>query len=117
MKQYLFIGEKRSDLAIMRGYRWEDGRLAGKQLFDALKHCNIDTTLQCTFLNWFEWDDSLKRVKFYAMRDYIIVGMGQKVQKELKKNNIKFIPLVHPAARGKIRAKDVYLQHVKEALT
>ena len=37
MYKALFVGEERSQKAIEMNVRWEDGRLAGKQLFDALR--------------------------------------------------------------------------------
>lgn len=33
----VFVGERRSPAAIRMGVRWPDGRLAAKQLFDALR--------------------------------------------------------------------------------
>jgi len=38
----LFVGEKRSDTAKRMGVTWEDGRLATKQLFDALRDNGVD---------------------------------------------------------------------------
>lgn len=113
--KYLFVGEKRSDLAVTKGWTWVDGRLAAKQLFDALIKLDINPHEQ-EYINWFEWLDIECRIKFYTNRDYVVVGMGKKVQKELMENNIPFIPITHPAARGKIRGKNNYCQHLKEAL-
>ena len=45
-----------------------------------------------------------------------IVAMGAKVQKALRAEGINFIPIVHPAARGAIRKKERYIEHIREAL-
>lgn len=36
MSQFLFVGERPSPKAATMGVTWRDGRLAAKQLFDAL---------------------------------------------------------------------------------
>ena len=109
----LFIGEKRSKKAIQMRVRWESGRLAAKQLFDALYTIGINPK-SCIFINWFESGNPTYIKKNHTK--YIIVGMGRKVQKVLTQNKIKHLQLVHPAARGLIRKKERYIQHVKEVL-
>ena len=108
---FLFVGEERSARAIEMDVRWEDGALAAKQLFDALNVHGIDPAAQ-KFTNLFE------RGGLKAIREHVgvVVGMGSKVQKELKKRNIEHVALVHPAARGKIRKKERYAAHVGEQL-
>lgn len=115
MKQYLFIGEKRSNLAIKMGYTWEQGRLAGKQLFNALKNANIDPK-DVKFHNWFEHFDSPTIVQKYVKNLWTIVAMGNKVHQQLINHNIDHLHMIHPAARGKIRAKERYFAHLKETL-
>ncbi len=107
----LFVGEERSPTAIERGWTWESGRLAAKQLFDALSACDIDPA-RCRFANWFE------RGGPSAVRRHRgpVVAMGQKVQKAMAAAGIEYIPIVHPAARGHIRAKARYAAHIAEAL-
>jgi len=107
----LFVGEERSNLAIQRNLTWESGRLAAKQLFDALIPLGIDPK-KCKFTNWFEkpGPNIVKNHKGH------VIGMGQKVQKALEKEGIEHIKLIHPAARGKIRKKERYLRHVREQL-
>lgn len=107
----LFVGEKRSNKAIKMGVTWKDGKLAAKQLFDALKYCNIEPKNQ-SFCNWFEYGGKTK-VKNYTG---LVVAMGDKVSNALSKNGIDHIKIVHPAARGKIRAKLMYCKHVKQKL-
>ena len=109
---FLFVGEERSQLAKNNGWTWADGRLAAKQLFDALQTCGIDPE-SCFFCNLFE-RGGLAAIKRHSGP---VVAMGRRVQTELERRGIQFIPLVHPAARGKIRRKDRYTRHVRETLT
>lgn len=106
----LFVGEKRSELAKKMNVTWKDGRLAAKQLFDALNHCNIDPN-DHEFCNWFE--GGKKKVREY---EGIVIAMGHKVSNALKKENIEHIFIYHPATRGKIRKKELYFSHIKTAL-
>ena len=93
------------------GVYWADGRLAAKQLFDALNHCGIDPK-KCEFCNIFETGGRTKAKKFKGS----VVAMGNKVQKELNKLKVSHLCIVHPAARGKIRKKWKYCRHVKRRL-
>jgi protein-tyrosine-phosphatase len=106
MKEILFVGEERSETAKKRGWTWETGHLAAKQLFDALKANGINPE-EHKYTNIFE--EELPEAE-------VIVGMGKKVQKELVKRGIVYIGIVHPAARGKIRKKENYINHIKETL-
>jgi len=107
----LFVGEKRSELAKKMGVRWEDGRLAAKQLFDALEACGVDPK-DCLFANWFQ---SNKRA-FIRSYDGPVFAMGKIVQAALEREGIDHIPIVHPAARGEIRKKERYRNHIRKAL-
>ncbi len=95
-KKFLFVGEKRSALAVRRRVTWQDGKLAAKQLFDALLACKINPAQQ-RFCNLFqrpqhqvlvenrnheEWRNMVGYLRVQAC-DYVIVGMGRKVQREL----------------------------------
>jgi len=111
----VFVGEKRSKLAVRKGVTWQDGRLAAKQLFDALAHAGIDKD-RCTFVNWFERGGPTKVRKIAVDSGVIVVGMGRKVQAALKHAKIAHLELVHPAARGAIRKKERYLAHVSAVL-
>lgn len=120
--KFLFVGEERSELAKKMNVRWQDGRLAAKQLFDALNFCGINPQHQM-YINLFEStfqqginepiEDYINRCKRYKI---IVVGMGRRVQRELNKMNIDHLSIVHPAAKGKIRKKQVYCEHVKSVL-
>lgn len=111
MNEILFVGEERSKKAIDMGVRWEDGALAAKQLFDALYFAGINPT-DCKFTNLFERGGKAAVRRF----DGLIVGMGRKVQKELKRMKVGHVELVHPAARGSIRLKENYNKHVRKEL-
>ena len=43
---FIFVGERRSRRARAMGVRWEDGHLAAKTLFDALRASGIDPVAQ-----------------------------------------------------------------------
>lgn len=112
--KFLFIGEKPSDKAITMGVKWEDGRLAAKQLFDALIANDINPK-EHKFLNAFVGSDQPNIFRSYG--SYNFVAMGNKVAKWLTDNGLDdFIKIVHPAARGTIRLKENYIKHIKEKL-
>lgn len=96
------------------GVTWSDGRLAAKQLFDALDALGIRPE-QRAFVNWFETGGPA-RVRQLAA-DYTLVAMGRKVQAALDAVGITYIALIHPAARGRIRRKEIYAAHVAQALS
>ncbi len=114
MKSLLFVGERRSPAAIRMDVRWQDGRLAAKQLFDALSGVGIDPG-KCQFLNWWE-RGSRRRVAEHIRRGGLVVGMGRKVQRELEKKGVAYLGIIHPAARGAIRKKRVYRDHIRSAV-
>ena len=107
----MFVGERKSPTALKRGWSWEDGRLAAKQLFDALRACGVNP-VDCHFVNWFN-TRSQRNVREYTGP---IFAMGKKVQDAMRKAGVQYIPIVHPAARGRIRKKERYTAHIKEAL-
>lgn len=111
----IFVGERRSNTAIRLGYTWHDGHLAAKQLFEALDFCGIDRT-GCQFVNWWEQRGSRALIQNGAALGFQIVAMGRKVERELVKAGIPHTFIVHPAARGEIRAKAKYFAHVKQML-
>jgi hypothetical protein len=121
--KYLFIGEDRSEKAIQMNVRWENGRLAAKQLFDALDANGINKE-DCRFVNLFEplrQQGIMKRshrlwILTMQMNGFTPVAMGNKVSKRLTDLKIKHIKIVHPAAKGTIRRKENYINHIKEHL-
>jgi hypothetical protein len=125
MTKFLFVGEKPSKTAYEKNWTWADGQLAAKQLFDALKFSDIPA-LNCGFINLFGNHHECDEVEDIEVIDYLkltddegmttIVGMGEKVAKLLRKHAIVHKKIVHPAARGKIRGKEIYCAHVKAEL-
>ena len=110
MKNILFVGEERSPRAIEMGVTWKDRRLAAAHLSKATDALGIDWD-SLTFLNVFE--DDIEDIRNF---DGMIVAMGRKVERELKKHRIPHEYIHHPAARGKIRIIENYKAHVKEQL-
>lgn len=114
-RRFLFVGERRSDLAVKLGVTWEDGRLAAKQLFDALVANGLDP-VKHRYANLFESQGRLRVAIYAGKRSWTLVGMGRKVQAELRRLALPHIELVHPASRGTIRKKANYAAHVKQQL-
>ena len=50
--RFVFVGEKRSARAIRLGVRWEDGRLSGKTLFEALRAAGTDPAAHLYLITW-----------------------------------------------------------------
>lgn len=116
----LFIGERRSPTAIRMGVTWLDGRLCAKNLHEALVAAGIDLSL-CEFGNAFEDDGAsnlldLIRARVHANGGGIVIALGQKAARELARIGIPHRTLTHPAARGSIRKKERYQEHVAATL-
>ena len=121
-RRYVFVGQCRSKRAMHLRVHWEDGRLAGKTLHDALRAVGLDPREQ-TFLNLYGDDDpqvidqaALTQVRDLADAGAVIVGLGKVVQAALARAGVAHLPLVHPAARGTIRARHAYRDHVASVL-
>ena len=115
MMRILFVGERRSPRAIQMGVTWKDRRLAGKQLFDAFDTLVIDPS-KFEFTNVSETEDFFDHLEIATEKNIPIIGMGRKVQRVLNNMDIEHIPMIHPAARGSIRKKERYAEHVNETL-
>ena len=124
MSGFLFVGERPSKLAHEKGWTWESGRLAAKQLFDALHACGVEPT-KCGFVNLFGEHpqsplypsaDRLAVFRAAAAAGVKIVAMGNRVASWLKGAGIPHRMIRHPAARGAGRKKELYAQHVREVL-
>lgn len=113
MKERIFVGEKRSNTAIEKDWEWKDGRLAAKQLFDALEKIGIDPQKQI-FVNL--WGDDGEELDVNLHGEIEIIAMGNKVSKELTRREVEHTKIVHPAARGIIRKKEEYQKHIKNEL-
>lgn len=110
MKKFLFVGEERSPTAIKMNVTWKDRRLAAAHLSKAIEALGYDYN-NLNFKNVYE--DKIEDIKSF---NGIVVAMGRKVERELKKHNIDHHYIHHPAARGKIRIVDNYIGHVREQI-
>lgn len=104
------------------GVTWNDGRLAAKKLHEALRFVGLDPQRQLYVNLWRDaegWEmrpEALALIRKHMLRGAVVVGLGQRVQKALAAEGVKHLPMVHPAARGKIRGRYAYIQHVEVAL-
>ena len=110
MKKYLFVGERRSNLAIKMNVTWVDRRLAAAHLSKAVEALGINWD-ECAFLNVFE--DDIQDIRSF---DGVVVAMGRKVEKQLKMAEIRHEFIYHPATRGTVRNIENYKQHVRERI-
>lgn len=110
IKKYLFVGEKRSELAKKMNVTWVDRRLAAAHLSKAVENIGINWN-ECAFINVFE--DDINNIKSFKG---VVIGMGRKVEKELKKHQIDHEFIYHPATRGAVRNIEKYKNHVKERI-
>lgn len=98
--KFLFVGEKRSPLAIKNGYTWQNvpdqSAHSSRKLFIALRNIGIEPR-DHEFVN--AWDDDGNPQEINS-DGKIVIAMGLKVQKELSERGVQFIPIVHPAALG-----------------
>ncbi len=119
----VLVGECRSLTAIRRGWRWKDGRLAAKPLFEALAAMGVDPAAQ-RYVNL--WTDpplvpviTSHRKEFlrhHLRQGAIVVALGNRVSAALTELEIDHVAIVHPAARGRIRKRERYIAHVAERL-
>lgn len=119
-QQWLFVGEQRSPKAKQMGVTWEDMRLCSKTLREALQACGVKGAF--LFVNL--WDDAgtfqMRMPKFLKnehRKGWVIIGLGQKVQRCLEECGVPHVPMIHPAARGAGRARAVYKAHVREVMS
>jgi len=110
----VFVGERRSRRAVELGAHWTDGRLCAKTLHDALRRAGVDPA-HVVFLNLFHdepaddlpCENALQAVRSLAGTGACIVALGRRVQAALTCAGVAHVGLVHPAARGAIRARRV----------
>lgn len=124
--QFLFVGERPSLKAAEIGATWQNGRLAAKQLHDALWALNINPAEQLYCNLWTTPGvgptaepvsvDALAYIVAQHAQGRIVVGMGELVCYELRRYSIPHLQLIHPAARGSIRKKERYAAHVGSVL-
>lgn len=125
-ERFVFVGERPSRTAARRGWTWEHGRLAGKTLHDALAHIGIDPARQ-RYVNLFgdecerdaesiEINERILLIRRLKRRGYKVVGMGQRVCRKLRKAEVVHLSMRHPAARGRLRRRELYTAHVRQSL-
>lgn len=125
--KFLFVGERPSHQAVKIGATWQNGKLAAKQLHDALRalgiepsdheYCNLYTQPASCARDAADEQATLKAVRQAQASGLIIVGMGAVVSMRLEIADITHLRLIHPAARGAIRKKERYTEHVSLVLT
>lgn len=123
---FMFVGERPSHKAVKIGATWQNGKLAAKQLHDALRALNIDPNTHQYCNLWTQPDPgdddavdeyfARERIEYFQACGYIIVGMGALVCRVLTVMEIPHLQLIHPAARGAIRKKERYTAHVDAVL-
>jgi uracil-DNA glycosylase len=124
--RFLFVGEKPSPTAQRKGWSWDDGRVAARTLHEALRATGIEPS-ECGFTNLFGQtaDAPEKGAELVARVDVlravsragvIVVALGTKVARQLERHSVPHVPLIHPAARGQIRARERYVAHVGAVL-
>ena len=110
IKKYLFVGEKRSETAKKMNVTWVNKRLCAGHLSKAVESLGIDWN-ECEFLNVFE--DDICDIKSFKG---VVIAMGRKVERELKRHQIEHEFIYHPATRGSVRIIENYKQHVREQI-
>ena len=110
MEKYLFVGEERSPTAIKMDVTWRDKRLCAGHLSKAVESLGVKWC-QCAFLNVYE--DNIEDIKSF---EGPVIGMGRKVERVLKNNDIDHSFIYHPATRGEVRNIDKYCNHFKNNL-
>lgn len=122
-RRLVFVGERRSRKARELNASWTNGGLAAHTLHAALRACSIDPN-GVLFVNLFEEGDGarvvdttiLEQVRTLASESASVIALGRVVQRTLTRYAISFVPLTHPAARGRIRTRALYQAHVAEVL-
>jgi hypothetical protein len=120
--RFVFVGERHSQRAIQMGVRWEHGRLCAMTLHEALRAIGLDPVRQ-TYLNVFTDcdpptldEDALAHIVALVDSGAELVAMGRIVQRVLTRAGLPHRCLIHPAARGAIRARAAYQAHVAAVL-
>jgi hypothetical protein len=121
---FAFVGERQSPLAARKGWQWGDGRVCAGTLHRALEAAGIAPAAQRWLNLWSEPGLGAPRepacldpVREAAAEGLLIVALGARVTRVLEQARIPHRALVHPAARGAIRATGRYQAHVKERLS
>ena len=125
-KRFVFVGERPSRTAYRRGWTWKHGRLAAKTLHETLASIGIDPAKQ-RYVNLFgdecerdagsdEINERILLICRLNRRGYNVVGLGQRVCCKLRKAEVVHLSIRHPAARGRLRRRELYTAHVRQSL-
>ena len=123
--RFVFVGERPSFRAVQIGATWQNGKLSGKTLREALLAFHLDPAAH-HYLNLYPHPQSLDdaaweeeacgEIMHLIEQGYIVVGLGRLVSDRLKQRRIPHLFMIHPAARGEIRRKERYHAHVAATL-
>ena len=115
----LFVGERPSLTAQIRQWKCGDFHLSSKTLLEALTVCQFPRE-RADFVNIYNVKGEIDKnaVEYIRNRSLssIVVGMGKLAQKALAHHQIGHIEMIHPAARGRIRKRELYQEHVREVI-
>lgn len=123
----IFVGERQSPKAARYGHTWASGQASAATLRSALLAAGVDPS-SCEFTNLWSVPglrdpkrpprrDVLRRLRQASRAGERVIALGALVARELSKHAIPHLPLRHPAARGRMRRRDLYEAHVREALS
>jgi hypothetical protein len=120
--RFVFVGERRSGRAIQMGVRWEHGRLCPRTLHAALRAIGLDPEEQ-RYVNLYSDAEPpaldaavVARLRALAAEGVEIIALGRIVHCALERAGVAHRRLIHPAARGAIRARAAYQAHVASVL-
>ena len=130
--QFVFVGEHRSRTAIRLGVTWRDGRLSAKTLAQALLRLGLSYDREYVVVNayhdpepwiFYRWEDhrmedleALEFCKLALQEGTTIISLGSISIAALQRHRIPHRCMIHPAARGAIRARAAYYAHVQQVL-
>ena len=108
--RFVSVGERRSRRGSQMGVRWEHGRLCARTLHAALRAMGLDPA-QRTYVNAYAdsdppaVEDAVARLRLLADTGAQIVALGRAAHRALERAGVPHRRLIHPAARGAIRAR------------
>ena len=124
--RFLFVGERPSRRALRIGATWQNGKLAGKTLRESLRAAGVDPEAQ-RFLNLYRYAEPsrfdpvreaavCRAITRFIRRGFRVVALGKLVSRRLRLHGLAHLTMIHPAARGPGRRRDLYHAHVAETL-
>jgi uracil-DNA glycosylase len=126
MNRIIFVGERPSLKAARYGHTWEGANAAARTLHNALDAVGVDREARAFVNLWTRPGvgkpahrpsrNAVRQVREAVTSGARVVALGQLVAAELEARRIPHVRMVHPAARGKIRKRERYIEHVREVL-